>query len=202
MPISRDLLDQLQHLLRPLSIRIHNMVSRSVIKLVNDSKKMQLVQLGGIFGGPYDDAERFEPFGLTSVPLVDAEAVVIFPNGDRSHPLVVATSDRRYRPRDGQPGDVTLWNVVDGATGAKIRLLATGDIEIQPAPGHEVRIATADGTAAELATKQDLDILRTALSSLPGGSGVISAMDSEVAALVPPPVPPTWPIGTKTLKGE
>lgn len=43
--ISRELLDQLRHLLRPLSTRIANTVARAVVHLVDDSKKMQLLQI-------------------------------------------------------------------------------------------------------------------------------------------------------------
>lgn len=207
MPLTRDDVAQLAHLLRPIATRVANSVARSVVRLVNDSTKMQLVQLGVLLGEDVEGAkgaEHFQPYGLASVPLSGAEGVVLFPNGDRSHPLVVTISDRRSRPTGGDPGDVTLYN----AAGAKVRMLASGDIEVQPALGGEVRVAGASGTAAELATKQDLQILKAAIGSAViaiGGGGaatITAAADLAVAALVPPVSPPTWPIGTKTLKAE
>ena len=159
MPITRDQLDQLRHLLRPLATRVANTVARAVVNLVDDSKKMQLVQLGVLAGEPVagrDGAgcERFESYGLASVPDAGAEAVVLFPNGDRTHPLVVAVSDRRYRPTGGKSGDVVVYN----KKGAKIILHAdSGDIEIQPGAGGQVLIRDDGGNAEPLVRKSDFD---------------------------------------------
>lgn len=156
MPIDKSTLDQVRQLLRPLATRVANTVARGVVQLVNDGKKMQLVQLGVLAGEDVEGdagAEHFQPYGLASVPLAGAEAVVLFPNGDRSHPLVVVVSDRSSRPTGGQPGDVTLYS----AAGAKVTLLASGNVEIQPAPGHEVLIRDAGGTAERLVKKGEFD---------------------------------------------
>lgn len=144
-----------QQMLRPLSVRIVNSIARGVVHLVNDAKKMQLLQLGVLVGEDVEGdggAEHFQPYGFSSVPLPGAEHVTLFPNGDRSHPLVVCVADRRHRPTGGEPGEVTVYS----ETGAKVRLLANGDIEVQPAPGAEVRIGGASASqspalAAELA---------------------------------------------------
>lgn len=136
--ITRDDLRQLAHLLRPLSTRIVNMVGRGVVQLVNDAKKLQLVQLDVLKGetveGGGDGGEHFQPYGFSSVPLAGAEAVVLFPNGDRSHPIVISTPDRRYRPSGGAAGDVNLYHY----SGSKITMLASGDIDITPAPGGKI----------------------------------------------------------------
>jgi hypothetical protein len=146
MPISRELAEQIRHLLRPLATRIGNTVARGVVKLVDDSKKMQLVQIGVLAGEPIDGAEHFQSYGFTSVPLEAAEHVTLFPNGDRSHPIVVAIPDRRYRPTNGKPGEVTLYHY----KGAKVRMLESGDIEIQPGPGGQVFIRDEGGNADRL----------------------------------------------------
>jgi phage baseplate assembly protein V len=155
MPLDRETLDQLRHLLRPLAARVANLEARGVVQLVDDSTEMQLLQLGVLDGETIDDAEHYQPYGLTSVPLPGAEAVVVFPNGDRSHPLVVTVADRRHRPTGGDPGDVTLHQ----HTGAKVILKASGDIEVQPAPGPEgvPRARARDGRhgAGETADRGD-----------------------------------------------
>lgn len=203
MGLDPDTLAQLKHLLRPLATRIANIAARAVVQLVNDGSKLQQMQIGVLAGEDVDDAEHHQPYGFSSVPLVGAEAVVIFPSGDRGHPLVVSASDRRYRPTGGKPGEVVVYN----HTGARITMTKDGDIEVQPAPGREVRVRSADGTAQRLLTEQDAQILRTALSTAPialgsaGALGVVTAMDTAVAALVPTPDPPTWPVRTKTLLG-
>jgi phage baseplate assembly protein V len=136
---------EIHHLLRPLATRMANMVARGVVQLVNDATKLQLLQLGVLAGETVEGdkgAEHFQSYGFSSVPLVGAEAVVIFPNGDRSHPLVIATSDRRYRPTGGQPGEVVVYN----NTGAKITITKDGDIKVRAAAGRQ--ILADDGAGA------------------------------------------------------
>lgn len=184
MAIGRDVIDQLRHLLRPIATRVANTVARAVVQLVDDDRKLQLVQLGVLAGETVDGAEHHQPFGLSSVPLAGAEAVVVFPGGDRSHPLVVTVSDRRYRPTGGDPGDVTLYNVVDGATGAKVILLATGDIEVHPAPGHEVLIRDEGGGVDRLVKKSEHDGHTHAPGTFTtAGGGPVTGLSGGAAAV-------------------
>lgn len=150
--MKRDALDDLRHLLRPLATRVANTIARGVVQLVNDGTKLQLLQLGVLAGETVEGdkgAEHFQPYGFSSVPLVGAEAVVIFPNGDRSHPLVIATSDRRYRPIAGQPGEVVVYN----NTGAKITITKDGDIKIQAATGRQILADDGSGGTGPLVTQ-------------------------------------------------
>ena len=147
--MDRGTLDQLRHLLRPLSTRIANTVARAVVKLADDGRKLQLLQLGVLAGETVDGAEHFQSYGFSSVPLGGAEAVVVFPNGDRSHPLVIATSDRSNRPTGGQPGEVVVYN----NTGAKITMTKDGDIKVQPAPGRQVLVDDGAGGSGPLVTQ-------------------------------------------------
>jgi phage baseplate assembly protein V len=181
--MARETLDQLRRLLRPLQVRVANSIARAVVQLVDDSTKLQLVQLGVLAGEVLDDAERFQEYGFTSVPLPGAEAVVIFPNGDRAHPLVVAVDDRRYRPSGGAPGEVTVYN----HAGATIRLLANGDIELEPGSGGEVR---AGGGAALVTLDEFNDHIHTTTATVGGGAtpGTVSAPSPAAA-------------GTSVLKG-
>lgn len=95
--------------LRKLAMRFANSLARAVVQVVDDDLKMQMVQLGVLLGEDVDDVERFQEYGLTSVPHAGAEGVVIFPMGDRSHGLLVAVDDRRYRPTGGEAGEVFLY---------------------------------------------------------------------------------------------
>lgn len=137
MGLDRDTLAQLRQLLRPLVTRIANIGARAVVQLVNDATKLQLLQVGVLADEDVDDAEHHQPYGFSSIPLAGAEAVLLFPNGDRSHPLAVVVSDRRHRPTGGEPGQVDLYN----NTGARITMTKDGDIEIRPAAGRDVLIS-------------------------------------------------------------
>lgn len=96
-------------LLGPLARSVKNAAARAVVKLVHDAPKMQALQLGLLADEVADNIERFQEYGFTSHPHVGAEAVVIFPGGDRSHGLVVAVDDRRYRIKVAA-GEVALYD--------------------------------------------------------------------------------------------
>lgn len=201
--MDRGTLDQLRLLLRPLVARIANIAARGTVKFVKDSAKQQLVQLGVLDGETIDDAEHFQPYGFSSVPLGGGEAVVIFPNGDRSHPLVVAVADRRYRPTGGEPGEVIVYN----NTGAKIRLTKDGDVIAEPAPGRDMLVRSPGGTAKELAYKSDVEAVDNKYAAhLHSAAG--AATSGPLSAYVPGPPPVATPlapaavVGTTVLKGE
>lgn len=154
MRVGRDLVEQLRrHLIRPLSVRIANAIARAVVQGVNDGTKLQSVQLGVLDGETIDDGERFQQYGFTSVPIAGAEAVVLFPNGDRGHPLVVAVDDRRYRPNGWEPGEVGVYNFA----GAVVKLTKDGNVIISAAPGCTVTVDDGSGLAEPLITKTQFD---------------------------------------------
>lgn len=99
----------IRQMLRPLETRLSNMVARAVVSLVNDGLKMQGLQLQVLDGETRGNVERFQSYGLTSVPLEGAEAVVLFVGGRRDHGLAVAVDDRRHRPRNLAAGEVMLY---------------------------------------------------------------------------------------------
>lgn len=114
--MTRDLLRQLEALIRPLKVRIANSIARAVVQVVDDDKKMQLLQVGVLADEDVDDAERFEQYGFKSVPFPGAEAVIVFPNGDRAHGIIVAVGDRRHRPTGWEPGEVGMFTDQAGNT--------------------------------------------------------------------------------------
>jgi phage baseplate assembly protein V len=154
MGLPRELLDEVGRFVKPMATRLANSIARAVVTRVDDSKRVQSVQLGVMAGETLDDAEHFQPYGFYSVPFEGAEAVVVFPNGDRAHPLVVVVADRRYRPTDGEPGEAGLHNHI---AGVRIRLMPDGDIELQPAPGQQVFVRTEGGTADRLVTRTEFN---------------------------------------------
>lgn len=102
-------------LLEPLRNRVAGMVARAVVTLVDDSKRMQELQLQLLAGEVISGAERVQNYGFTSKPHPPsgdqvAEAVVLFVGGGRDHPLVVAVDDRRHRPRNLEDGESALYD--------------------------------------------------------------------------------------------
>ena len=96
-------------LLERLSRRMRNIVARGVISLVRDARKWQSAQLELLDGEVLDDAERAQQYGFSPVPHAGAEAVVLFVGADRSHPVVLAVDDRRYRVQALKDGEVAIY---------------------------------------------------------------------------------------------
>lgn len=152
------MLEQLEAYLRPLTTSVANMVARGVINRVDDSVKLQLLQIGVLAGETLDGAERMQNYGFTSVPIKGAEVTVVFVGGDRAHPLIVATDDRRHRPTGELAGTVIMYN----SDGAQIRLLGA-DVEVVPGAGGEVRIGSV--TASDpVGLQSDLQEVYDAIS--------------------------------------
>lgn len=189
-----DLAQISQHLLRPISVRVANLARRATVQLVDDTGKLQTLQIGDTPGGPYDGCEHVQPFGFTSVPLEGADtAIVVFPNGDSRHPIVVSVADRRYRPTGGDPGTVTVYN----HTGASITINKDGDIVARPASGRKMLVDDGSGAAA-LPTMADFNGIISIMNA--AGTGAATALPAAVATYQA--AHPMWPDGTKVLEGK
>ena len=192
MKLTRELLDQLEVLTRPLANRVANSIARAVISLVDDTKQMQSLQIAVLADEALDDAERLQQYGFTSVPLTGAEVVAVFPNGDHGHALVIATDDRRHRPTDGDAGDVTIYN----SAGAQVRLRGA-DIELVPGPGGEIRAGSAT-SSDPVALKSELDTLKSAITdATPLANDGGSQLKTQILAALG-----GWPTGATKLKTE
>ncbi len=126
-------------LLDPLRSRLLNMVARAIVTGVDDSQKVQTLQLK-VLGDDdtHDDIERFGPYGLSSNPPLKSEAVVVFPGGTRDTGYCVGVEDRRYRIVNLSEGEVALYSM----HGQTITLKANGDIELTPKAGQKVKVSS------------------------------------------------------------
>ena len=184
-------MEQLRKLLRPLATRVANMVSRAVVQLPDDTAKLQLLQLSVGPDETRDRCERFQEYGLTSVPLEGAEAVVLFPNGRRDHGLVVAVADRRYRLAGLSPGDVALYRA------GGLHLVLREDRASITAP--EVRLGS-DAATELVALASRVEAQLTALKSAISGAATApsdggAAFKANLLAALS-----SWPASTAASK--
>jgi phage baseplate assembly protein V len=114
------------------------MVSRAVLALIDDAAKLQRVQIQLMADEERGDVERFQNYGFTSVPFPGAEAVALSVGGSRSHMVVIAVEDRRYRLTSLEEGEVAIYT----DEGDKIVLKRGGEIEVTA--GTRVIIDTPD----------------------------------------------------------
>jgi len=87
-------------LIQPYARRIRLTVSRGIVRLVSDALKLQEVQIALLADETRDGVERFQNYGLTSVPLSGAEGVFLSVGGSRDHGIVIAM----------QAGEVALYD--------------------------------------------------------------------------------------------
>ncbi len=76
------------------------LIGRAVVKSISAATKCQTVDVSLIAGEPKAGVEHLEPYGFTARANSGAEAVVLFPDGDRS-----LCDDARYR----QAASLTWW---------------------------------------------------------------------------------------------
>ncbi|HCD7552972.1 TPA: phage baseplate assembly protein [Citrobacter farmeri] len=95
--------------LRGLQRAVNNLLARAVVTGLNTATKCQSLQVELMPGEPKENVEHLEPYGFTSAPLSGAEGFAMFPDGDRSHGVILMVSDRRYRIKDLKGGEVCLY---------------------------------------------------------------------------------------------
>lgn len=132
--------------LAPARRAIANMVGRAVLQAIKDDAKMQELQISLLTDEVRQRAERFQNYGFTSVPLPGAEAVALFPGGDRSAPIVIVVDDRRYRKKNMKAGEVAVYNDKGDY------VLFKDDRTIEVVAGTEVKV-TAPTITANASTK-------------------------------------------------
>ncbi|EGF92415.1 phage baseplate assembly protein V family protein [Asticcacaulis biprosthecium C19] len=87
----------MQRELDALGRKIRLLIGRCILSAIDDSGKRQLVQVQRLEGETSDDVERFTHYGFSSAPLPGCEAIAIDLAGVRSHTVIIADGDSRYR---------------------------------------------------------------------------------------------------------
>jgi len=98
----------LNRLLAPLQRGMRQIVNRAVLQSINDAGGLQELQVQALADEVLDRVERFQEYGLTSVPLAGAEGLVLSVCGSRSNAVIIAVDDRRYRIKL-EAGEVALY---------------------------------------------------------------------------------------------
>jgi len=134
-------------ILEPLKKRIQLLIGRAIVTLVASSDKTQRVQLAVMMNETITDVERLQEYGFESFPWsmqydtttkkfkgtddnesAEPEAIVLFPNGDRSRAMVIKVSDRYYRPKDMEQGEVGVYTWENTKSGEHHIYLKDGQI--------------------------------------------------------------------------
>ncbi len=109
-------------------------------------------------GEVLDGVHVFGQYGLSSRPLEGAECVVVCVAADRSHPVAIATGDRRHPGPSLNPGDTAMF-AADGPTvicrrggGLEIsgNVTITGDVLVDGSVSASGELEDGDGTLGAL----------------------------------------------------
>jgi phage baseplate assembly protein V len=128
-----------RRIVAPLVARARLAVARAVVRLVDDARALQTLQVQTLAGETLGRVERFQEYGFTSHPPASgSEGVVVFALGARDNPLAIAVEHRASRPKGATAaGEVLLYN----GAGVRVLLRNDGAVVVTAAGGLE---ASAD----------------------------------------------------------
>jgi phage baseplate assembly protein V len=86
------------------------MILKSLIQLVDDSTKMQLVKVTLLSDEDQDGVERVQEYGMTSNPPIGSEAVVVQCAGASDNLVCIKVDSATYRILGLLPGEVCLYS--------------------------------------------------------------------------------------------
>lgn len=161
----------IENALAPFKRRVRTMVMRAVVELVTESKKTQTVQVSRAEDLLDDDVERFQDFGFSSVPLKDAEAIILMVGASSEHPVAIKVDDKRYRPKTLAEGESCVWIVKDGAGLIRLLCKANGEVHLGSSPANFVALANL--------VDAELTKIATTLGSLTGGVSSVASFGTS-----------------------
>lgn len=108
-----DLTRLIARAVQPLKTRLLLLLGRALISAASEQGGLGRAQVLGLDNELLEEVENPQHYGFASLPLPGSEVFVGFLAGERGHGFLVATGDRRYRPRDLEPGEVVLFTKED-----------------------------------------------------------------------------------------
>lgn len=90
--------------------RVQLVISRGRITYSSDAGNVQLLQVRLNARETRDNLPRLAEFGLATRPPTGADVIVVYPAGDRSNGVVIATGHQATRPLGLQEGESQLYD--------------------------------------------------------------------------------------------
>lgn len=104
------MIEAIRKVMEPLQRRVFGMIARGVVKSIDDSGKLQKLQLQILADEVVDRVNRIQEYGFASRPKAGAQAVVLFLGGNRDHGVVVGVEDGEIRPKDLAEGEASVYS--------------------------------------------------------------------------------------------
>jgi len=106
-----------------LKTKLMSLIGRGMISKVDDGNPIQLVEISGLAGEEID-AERLQPYGITSNPPAGAETVYGYTSADHEQAVAFVCDCGKWRITGLQSGEVALYS----QHGQTILLEENGDV--------------------------------------------------------------------------
>lgn len=122
---------------------IRTMIRRGTLTKVDDRGSQQLVEARGFGGETFEDCYRPQAHGISSVPPVGSEGLLLALGGRADRTLMLGFEHKDSRIKDQKPGWTSLYddkgNVVSlvGSGGMKVKA-KEGKITVEPGAGQNV----------------------------------------------------------------
>lgn len=149
----------IQQALVPVNRRVRGLVSRAVVRVVNDALGQQGVQVSLGVGEVRSDVEHHQPYGFSAHPHPDAEGIFLSVGGSRNAGVVLAVGDRRYRLRSLEQGEVAIYDDL----GTRVHLRRGGVLTLSAE-----RIELGEGATKRVAREGDAVSASTAMTTWMG----------------------------------
>lgn len=167
--------------LQVLARRIRLSISLCVVRLADDVRKLQQLQVSLLDDELRDQVNRYQNYGHTSNPLPGAEALAVAVGGNRNHLVVIVVDDPRYRKPELEPGEHALYHWEGDSlhfkNGRVVELIAGTKVRVQ---SPEVEIVAS--------TKVTFDtplVQMTGALQVDGAAVVSGALSSETSVSDP-----------------
>jgi phage baseplate assembly protein V len=103
--------DLIRKITSPLYERIVSIISICSINKTNDETNTQTAQCEFFKDDPRENLERWQNYGITSVPPNGSEGICLFHGGERESGYIVATEDKDSRPTGLKIGEVCIYTI-------------------------------------------------------------------------------------------
>lgn len=129
--------DTFNKFIQPLKRKIFLLVGRAILTAVNNAEGYMKIQVTSLKDETITDIERAQEYGFETYPKKDAEAFVIFLNGNRDHGIAFCVSDRTYRIKV-EEGEVLMYDW----QGQKVYMRKDGTMKINDVKGNTIETMT------------------------------------------------------------
>ena len=129
---------------------------RGTLNLVKSADNIQKAQVSGLADETLQDVELMQQFGLTSVPPVGSQVVVLPIGGETTHSIVIATENGSFRVKNLKSGETAVYDESGSTIILKqgrlieidcdiLKITATKKVEISSPVVETDRVFTAQG---------------------------------------------------------